>query len=321
MNNTIKRVQFDNFKLTRIVKKAEPDLIFSAAEVVAYSLTRLKKPILLVYHATLQFYMKPDEDNSALKLFYTRLMRDRIAKKADMIVAVSHFERGEIGARYHDHRFEKSAVVYHGVDHERFYPIRQGEALENRFPYKYILCISDFHKHKKMEEMIEIYHHMAEMGIEEHLVLIGREKNRDSFLLIKQLIEEFGLDDRVHIIEYIDNNELRGIYIKCTFYWTHSRCESFGMTPLEAMACGVPVFAAWRESLPEIYGNSVLFYNPFTDSFIDNAKLAVEFIRDNKLREKYAIKGYEYSKQYTWDRAAEDYKKIIWELITGNQGG
>ena len=73
MNNTIKRVQFDNFKLTRIVKKAEPDLIFSAAEVVAYSLTRLKKPILLVYHATLQFYMKPDEDNSQKRIKITSL--------------------------------------------------------------------------------------------------------------------------------------------------------------------------------------------------------------------------------------------------------
>ncbi len=320
LSNTVQRVKFDNFQLAKIVRRTNPDLIFSAAEVVAYSLTRIKKPIMLVYHATLQFYMKPDVDNSALKLLYTKFVRDRIAKKADMIVAVSHFERGEIGARYHGHRFEKSAVVYHGVDHDRFYPIRQGEIVEKRFQFKYILCISDFHKHKKMEEMIEIYHHMSEMGIDEHLVLIGREKNRDSVLHIKELIEKYKLGSRVHIVEYIDNSELRALYLMCTFYWTHSRCESFGMTPLEAMASGAPVFAAWRESLPEIYGNSVMFYNTFTDNYIDIAKQAVEFIRDNRLRSEYATRGLDYSTRFTWERAAEEYKKIILNLLVENQG-
>lgn len=318
LNSTIQRLQFDNFELTKIVKETQPDMIFSAAEVVAYSLTKLKKPILLVYHSTLQFYMKPDVDNSVLKLFYTRFMRDRIAKKSDMIVAVSHFERGEIGARYHSHRFKKSAVVYHGVNHECFYPLEKDETVKKRFPFKYILCISDFHKHKKLEEMLEIYHHMAEMEIEEHLVFVGREKNRDSFLRIKELIEKYELGEKVHIIDYIDNSELREAYLNCTFYWTHSRYESFGMTPLEAMACAKPVFAAWRESLPEIYGNSVMFYNPYTDDFKDIATQAAQYICDDVLRKEYALKGYEYSRQYTWDRAAEEYKKIIGYLLAAD---
>ena len=315
LDNAFKRLKFDNFTLVRIVKSKLPDIIFSAGEVVATSLAKLNKPIILVYHATLQFYMKPDANNSLLRLFYTRMMRDRIAKKAEMIVAVSHFERGEIGARYHSHRFEKSAVVYHGVDHNKFYPLRENENIGNILPYKYILCISDFHTHKRMDEMIEIYHLMVNHSIEEHLVLIGREKNHEAFERINYMINNYGLEDKVHIIDYIDNDKLRAIYLNSTFYWTHSRCESFGMTPLEAMACGVPVFAAWRESLPEIYGDSVLFYNPFIEDYKEIANDAVVFLKTKEMLKLYAKKGYECSLRYSWEKAAFEYKKILNNLL------
>ena len=92
LDNIKKRLIFDNNKLVKLVLNFCPDLIFSASEVVSPKLKKLNKPIVLVYHSTLQFYLKPDFANSRVKLWYTRLMRDRSSKIASIIIAVSHYD-------------------------------------------------------------------------------------------------------------------------------------------------------------------------------------------------------------------------------------
>lgn len=93
----------------------------------------------------------------------------------------------------------------------------------------------------------------------------------------------------------------------------------FGMTPLEAMACRIPVFAPWREALPEVYGSSACFYNAFTDNKEEIAQKCVELLSSNDLYEKYAEKGYKHSLLFSWKRAATEYKKIMEKLIKENE--
>jgi len=308
------RLIFDNRKLIKVVSDFHPDIIFSASEVVSPKLKRLKKPIVLVYHSTLQFYMKPDFTNSWLKLCYTRIMRDRSAKVASIIVAVSHYERAEIGMRYHNSRFNKSAVIYHGVDHDRFYPLNIEESVQSEFNFSYIVCISDYHEHKKMDEMIDIFHRMVDGGIKEHLVIVGRPKNKN-IEEINTKIKSFRLDDKIHMIEYIDNNELRKLYINASLYWTHSNAESFGLTPLEAMACKVPVFAPWREAMPEVYGNAACFYNTFIDSKDEIARKGIDLLKSSNELDSYATAGYAHSLKFSWEKAAYEYKKLFERML------
>lgn len=316
VESTAKRVEFDNFKLAKICKSYQPSIVIASGEIVPASLKKLSIPIVLVYHATMQFYMKPSNENSSLKLLYTRMMRKRSAKIASTIVAVSHYERAEIGMWYPKFRFENSCVIYHGVNRNLFYPRTQSESYESLYPYSYIVSVSDFHRHKKISDMILIYRKLRDLGIKEHLLIIGRIKEKDVYVEFCQQIEKLDLLDYVHILDYVDNSKLRDIYINAKLYWTNSNYESFGLTPLEAMACRIPVAAPWRETFPEIYGDSVYFYNPFTECVDQIAEGLYNLLTDSEKLELYANIGYRKAQKFTWEKAAGEYKKLFERYLT-----
>lgn len=311
LDNPLLRLKFDIFDLVGKIRDFHPDLIFFASETFSPILSGLKKPVVILYHATLQFYMRPGEGESLVRLTYTRMSRNLSARMAKLIITVSHFEGAEIGMRYKKNRFKNRAVVYHGVNSTIFCPNDSSVSTPHTFQFPYVLCISDWHEHKRMPEMIDIYSKMVQYGIEEHLVIIGRIKSNIVHKEIEMKIYEHDLLDRVHLVPYVDNHEIPPIYRKASLYWTHSNCESFGMTPLEAMACGVPVFAPWREALPEVYGNSICFYNDYVESFDEIVRKAVQLLKDRQSISTYVARGLEISSRLTWQYSASQYKALF----------
>ncbi len=315
LDNIIRRVFFDLLVVFSIVASFKPDLIFVASETFSPLLRKLGKPIVILYHSTLQFYMKPEKDESFLRLLYTRTMRDISARLADYMITVSHYVRAEVGMRYKRFRFDKSAVVYHGVNHSVFNTKEIEVKAESAFNYPYILCVSDWHRHKNMPEMIKIFSYIKKKGINEHLVILGRIKNDSVYNSILEQIKSEGLEPFVHLISYIDNHCLVAVYKRASLYWTHTSAESFGMTPLESMACGTPVFAPWREALVEVYGNSIYFYNTFTDTHEEIAERAVDILNKDSLKKQYIERGLLVAHQFSWEDAANQYLKIFKRLV------
>lgn len=312
-NSNIKRIIYENISIIREVKKIKPVLCLCATETFSPLFRYQKIPVINVYHSALQFYMKPKVDESRIRLLYTNIMRKISMAITSKTIAVSHFERGEIGGRYPKNMMDKIVVVYHGVNQSNFYPpMSTCERGSSPFSFNYILCISDRHRHKKIDEMISIFSIMhKDESIKEHLVIIGRPKLKSVDEKIKVLIEENNLNEYVHLIEHIDNKELRQYYWHARLYWTHSSCESFGLTPLESMACGTPVFSVWSSSLPEIYGESAIFYNPYCLSREEIARRAVEVLNDDRILSEYSIKGITHSQKFQWREVAREYMTII----------
>lgn len=76
--------------------------------------------------------------------------------------------------------------------------------------------------------------------------------------------------------------------------------EGFGLPPLEAMACGVPVIASDVSSLPEVVGDTGLLINPHdADAVAQAIKLLV---MDQAVRGTLAAKALARSKEFTWER-------------------
>ncbi|MDI6821203.1 MAG: glycosyltransferase, partial [Patescibacteria group bacterium] len=79
--------------------------------------------------------------------------------------------------------------------------------------------------------------------------------------------------------------------------------------PLEAQACGVPVVASNRSSLPEILGNSALLADPWR---IDELVTAIRsLLENNNLKEKIKQRGYENIKRFSWEKTARQVLKIF----------
>ncbi len=69
-----------------------------------------------------------------------------------------------------------------------------------------------------------------------------------------RLIAASGVSDRVHWRSYISDADLATLYATASAFVFLSDYEGFGLTPLEAMAAGIPIVVLDTEVSREIYG-------------------------------------------------------------------
>src|SRR5205823_10408779 len=109
-------------------------------------------------------------------------------------------------------------------------------------------------------------------------LLLDRSVERCSLVLagrpgwgMASLVREvgrLGLQSDVKLLGYVPDQELRELYSGALAYVQPSLYEGFGLTVLEALACGTPVVASNRSSLPEVVGDAGLLVDPLSPESI-----------------------------------------------------
>ena len=115
-------------------------------------------------------------------------------------------------------------------------------------------------------------------------------------------IEELEVQDRVHVVGYVPEEEKRLWYGASTCFCYPSLYEGFGLPPLEAMACGVPVITSNVSSLPEVVGEAGLTVPPEETRALSEALSRV--LDDVGLRAELSLKGLARAKQFSWAESA-----------------
>ena len=94
------------------------------------------------------------------------------------------------------------------------------------------------------------------------------------------------------------------MYNACELFVYPSFYEGFGLPPIEAMACGVPVIASNVTSIPEIVKDSTLLVNPYDVN--DLSEKMYNALLDNTLRQSLITKGLKRASSLTWEHTAAD---------------
>ncbi|MDX1611908.1 MAG: glycosyltransferase family 4 protein, partial [Candidatus Thermoplasmatota archaeon] len=108
------------------------------------------------------------------------------------------------------------------------------------------LFVGGFWPHKEVDTLIEA----TALTQEIHLVLAGPDRGRAEE--IRALARSLGVEARVHMVGAVDRDELRALYHACDVHASASNNEGFGLTFLEAMACGKPVVARPVGVIPDL---------------------------------------------------------------------
>lgn len=100
------------------------------------------------------------------------------------------------------------------------------------------------------------------------------------------------------------DEDLVSIYRRADLVIQPSLMEGFGLTALEAMACGVPVLAARAGALPEVVGLDEALFDPRDPAELAGRILAL--MRDPDLWERHARHGLARAPEFTWTRSARE---------------
>jgi glycosyltransferase involved in cell wall biosynthesis len=135
------------------------------------------------------------------------------------------------------------------------------------------------------------------------LVIAGapHSDNPTIFPLIEPVIRRLGVADRVNLVGRVRAAEKLALYQGAAVYCTPSLYEGFGLTPLEAMACGVPTIVSDRASLPEVVGDAGVIV-PATVAAV--AEALVRVLTDPGYAADLSVRAIKRAAEFSWEQTA-----------------
>ncbi|MDE6501531.1 MAG: glycosyltransferase family 4 protein [Ruminococcus sp.] len=249
----------------------------------------------------------------------TRFMLETGLKKslrrADIIVTDSEFSKSEI-IRYFPEHSEKIRVVPCGVDCEKFRPCENPETIAEvkkslEINGDYFLYVGTIEPRKNLVRLIRAYKVFSKhVENPPKLVLAGAKGwlCDDIYALVKKL----HLEKQVIFTKYVPSEDMTPLMCGAIAFVFPSLYEGFGMPPLEAMACGVPVLTSDEASLPEVTGDCAVICDAYSVKSI--AKGLYRLYKNPDLRSDLSRRGIERAKTFTWKHSAEKLYNIYREL-------
>lgn len=166
----------------------------------------------------------------------------------------------------------------------------------------FILNVGGLDARKRVPQLLEAFAQaLPQLPAETKLVVVGRAHTGNTRLYpdITGRIAELGLTARVHMTGFVSEEEKRDLYRAAQQFVFASEYEGFGLTPLEAMACGAPTISSNRSSLPEVVGDGGLQVTPEPDEL---AAAMVRLSNSADLRADLAERGRQQAARFTWAR-------------------
>ena len=235
---------------------------------------------------------------------------DRAVKRADHIIAVSHSTKRDI-VKLLGVPPEKITVI-HEAANPVYRPVDDPQALaevKQRYglPDPFILFVSTIEPRKNLPTLLRAFRRLLDDYRADATLAVAGEKGwlyEDVF----RLVEELRFGGRVRFLGRVPLRDLVLLYNAAWMHVHPSYYEGFGLTPLEAMACGTPTIVSNVSSLPEVVGDAGLLVNPE-----DPEELAVAMWRllsDSALRDTLREKGLRRAALFSWEKAARQHLEV-----------
>ncbi len=274
-----------------------------------------RKPPKMVFTChDLVFLRFPEHRGPKLSNYY--LKRHEIAvERAAKIIVPSQATRKDL-RQFFDLPVSKISLIPEAAS-EKFRPIKDQRIVRQTISryfdpkVKYILSVGTLEPRKNLAKLVEAFALLPlNIASQYHLVLAGGKGwNNDE---LQRTITNFNLKGRVILPGFVKDEDLPYIYNGADVFVYPALYEGFGLPPLEAMACGVPVIASATSSLPEVVGKSGILIDPQDEKSMAEAMKKV--ILSPKLANNLRQKGRVRAKSYSWAKAAKATLKVFREL-------
>lgn len=284
------RLLFEHFALPPLLARRSADVLLSPGNALP--------PLAGVRHVlALQsmHYRFVAAEMSAWRVAYFRRMVPLAAGRAARVLCMSEDLRRtllEVAPRAR----AKSVVVYEGADLSSLSPDGPREA------GPYLLFVSSLNPFKRPDRLVEALAALRREGCEPPPARLCGRPDPEDRARVEALAERLGVPDLVRIEGVVAHDRLGPLYRGAAALVYPSTLETFGLPPLEAMACGCPVVASDRTSVPEVVGDAAVVVDP--DDVPALAAAIRRVLTDEALRKRLRAAGFANARRFTWEAAA-----------------
>ncbi len=302
-------ILWEQVVLPRLVREARADVLFSPA----YSgPMRPPVPMVVAIH-DVSFAAHPE--------WFTwregarrRTTVQLAARAATCVVTISQFSKREIVAHLGIDS-SKVVVAYPGVA-----DLKGPPRLVDDLPHaartlrvrdtssQTVLFVGSIFNRRHVPELIEGFARLARDHGDARLQVVG--DNRTSPAIdIADAIRATGLTDRIQLRSYVTDQELQALYAGASAFAFLSEYEGFGLTPLEAMAAGLPVLLLDTPVAHEICGEAAIYAERPDPALIEDALTTLLF--DVGERRRLVDAADHVLAKYSWTECARQVLKVL----------
>jgi glycosyltransferase involved in cell wall biosynthesis len=289
------------------VYQQEIDVLFMPIQQIPYIRPKKMKTVAVIHDLAIHEYPEQFRRKDWLLL---HVFSAYVARQADQIIAVSRATAHDI-ARFYG-REKNVHVVHHGVDHQRFRPVRQDVAgswaeLMAHYPKlhkPYVLYVGQIQPRKNLIRLVEAFEQLYAHEHDLQLVIAGSHGWLQESIVRR--IEKSPARDAIVLTGRVTDDFLPALYHHADVFVLPSLYEGFGLPILEAMACGTPVVTSTASCMPEITGEAAILVDPLSSEAI---AAGVQEARRN--RKTLIHKGLTHAQHFTWDTTAKATMQIL----------
>jgi glycosyltransferase involved in cell wall biosynthesis len=285
---------FEQTALPGIARRLNADIFFAPAYTAPL---RLPCPFVVAIH-DLSYFAHPEWFTWREGL-RRRWITRAAAKRARAIVTISEFSAGELG-RYLGVARTKIVLAPPGP------PGVKGSRGPGQA--KTVLFVGSLFPRRRVPELIASFATVAREVPDARLVIVG--DNRSTPPIDPEAIAaSAGVGDRVDWLRYVSDETLETMYAQARVFAFLSDYEGFAMTPMEAIAQGVPVVLADTAVGREIYGAGATYVRPGSPEL---ASALTTLLTDDSAHASAQARGVERLSAYSWAESA----RLVWQALS-----
>lgn len=241
--------------------------------------------------------------------------------KAKHIICVSKYTKKVVQETYQIPD-EKISVIPTGVS-EIFGPIENAKQTiafqeflqKNRIPKeaRLVLYVGSDHPRKNLKVLAESFAKVKELFPNVFLIKVGEPGLISGRIDFQKKLNELKISEWVRFVGNIDDRELQLLYNYANVFVFPSLQEGFGVPPLEAMACGLPVVCSNATSLPEVIGNAGILLNPNDTEGFANA--IMQILKNENAARDFRERGIKQSKLFLRSEIATQTAMVYEKLL------
>jgi glycosyltransferase involved in cell wall biosynthesis len=250
---TYGRMYWETFRLGRLLASYGVNFLIQPS---GYAVPGLKVSQVVISQNPFAFYPEFHKSNSRwLKNYFLRIAYCNFGGKNCIFYGNSIFMRDLI-QKSRVSKFYSERVLYQGVYEGA--PQHTGEILSFFERQRTVLAVSGVEIHKRFDLIIKSFVYAARFNADLRLKIVGKVDNDKYNDLLKEIVCEAGLSDRVDFLGWVSRDKLVEYYRTSLLYISLSECESFGIPAVEAQLWGTPAIVADCCAPPEICGSGAV---------------------------------------------------------------